>query len=109
MAFKFNNSNKSNDGDRAVFDLVKYGTEITNPRQISDRCVVFTLRCGGFSLYNMHLVEGKHGERFVAPPQLKGSDGKYYNQYAIYLSDEDERAIIDTVLDMLGGEGNGKH
>lgn len=110
MAFKINSNNgSSNNGNRAVFDLVKYGAEIINPRQIGEACIVFTLRCAGFSLYNMRLVEGKHGGRFVAPPQSKGSDGKYYNQYAIYLSDEDEQTIIDTVLDMLGGEYNGKH
>lgn len=108
MAFNFKNNNNST-GTPAEFDLVKYDAEVTSPRQISDRCIVFTLRCGGFSLYNMRLIEGKHGERFVAPPQLKGSDGKYYNQYAIYLSDKDEQTIIDTVLDMLGGEDNGKH
>ena len=106
MAFKINNNSNDGESNRAVFELSKYGAEVTNPRQISDTCIVFTLRCRGFSLYNMRLVEGKHGERFVAPPQLKGSDGKYYNQYAIYLSDKDEQTIIDIIL---GGEDNGKH
>ena len=106
MAFKFNNKNNNN---RVNFDLVKYDAEVTNPRQISDSCIVFTLRCRGFSLYNMRLVEGKDGKRFVTPPASKGNDGKYYNEYAIYLSEEDERRIIDTILNVLGGEGNDKH
>lgn len=110
MAFKINSNNgNSNNGDRAVFDLVKYDAEITNPRQISETCIVFTLRCAGFSLYNMHLVEGRDGKRFVVPPSSKGLDGKYYNQYAVYLSDVDQQTIIANVLHMLGGEDNGKH
>lgn len=107
MAFKINGNN--GESNRAVFDLVKYGAEITNPRQVGDTCIVFTLRCAGFSLYNMHLVEGKDGKRFVVPPSSKGSDGKYYNQYAVYLSDVDQQTIIANVLHMLGGEDNGKH
>lgn len=107
MAFKFNNNNNNDNG--AKFGIVKYGAKVCNPRQIGENCITFTLKCDGFSLYNMRLIEGKHGERFVTPPQLKGSDGKYYNQYAIYLSDKDEQTIIDTLLDMLGGEDNGKH
>ena len=106
MSFNFNNKNNNN---RAKFDLVKYEAEVTNPRQISANCITFTLRCGGFSLYNMRLVEGKDGKRFVTPPASKGNDGKYYNEYAIYLSEADEKSIIDTVLNMLGGEGNDKH
>lgn len=106
MAFKFNDKNNNN---QAHFDLVKYGAAVTNPRQISDNCIVFTLRCGGFSLYNMHIVEGKDGKRFVTPPASKGNDGKYYNEYAIYLSKEDELVIIDAVLNMLGGDGNDQH
>ena len=106
MAFKFNNKNNNN---REKFDLVKYDAEVTNPRQIGANCITFTLRCGGFSLYNMRLVEGKDGKRFVTPPASKGNDGKYYNEYAIYLSEADEQTIIDTVLNMLGGDGNDKH
>lgn len=105
MAFNFNNGNR----DREVFDMVKYGAEITNPRQISDNCIVFTLQCAGFSLYNMRLVEGRDGRRFIAPPSSKGSDGKYYNQYAAYLSDADQQTIIADILHMLGGNDNGKH
>lgn len=106
MAFNFNNKNNNN-GEK--FDIAKYGAEVTNPKLISDNCIIFTLRCGGFSLYNMRLVEGKDGKRFVTPPASKGNDGKYYNLYAIYLSEEDEQKIIDTVLNMLGGDGNDKH
>lgn len=104
MAFKFNNSNKSND-DGAKFDIAKYGAEARNPRQIGDNCITFTLKCDGFSLYNMRLIEGKSGKRFITPPATK-SNGNYYNQYAIYLSDSDEQMLIDTIMQLMESGGN---
>lgn len=109
MAFNFS-SNSNGTGKLEYFDMVKYGAEIINPRQISENCIVFTLRCAGFSLYNMHLVEGRDGKRFVVPPSSIGVDGKYYKQYAVHLSDADQQQIITNVaLRMMGGEDNGKH
>lgn len=106
MAFNFNNSNNKNDG--AKFDIAKYGAEVRNPRQIGDSCITFTLKCDGFSLYNMRLIEGKSGKRFITPPATK-SNGNYYNQYAIYLSDSDEKTIIDAIMQLMESGGNAGH
>lgn len=58
--------------------------------------IAFSLLGNGLGLYNLRIVKGKNGE-FIAPPQSKGRDDKYYDQYAIYLSEEDAAKIIKAV------------
>lgn len=107
MAFKTtkNSGKTSNFSEaRAVIDLAGVNAEVTNVRQISDSCIVFTLRCKGFAFYSMRVVERKSdGEPFIAVPQNKGKDGNYYNQYAIYLSEADQKALIDKVFAIVNG------
>lgn len=107
MAFKTTkNSEKTGNFSeaRAVIDLESVNAEVTNVRQISDSCIVFTLRCKGFSFYSMRVLERKSdGKPFIAVPQYKGTDGKYYNQYAVYLSEADQKAVIDKVFAIVNG------
>lgn len=100
MAFK--TSEKQNENkDRVFIDLKAVGARVANVRQISDSCIVFTLRCKGFSFYNMKLYESKDGKEFIAGSQTKGSNGKWYNNYAIYLSEEDQKTVKGSVLKAL--------
>ena len=107
MAFKTaKNSGKTGNFSeaRAVIDLAGVNAEVTNVRQISDSCIVFTLKCKGFSFYSMRVVERKSdGEPFITVPQDKGTDGKYYNRYAVYLSEADQKALIDKVFAIVNG------
>lgn len=100
MGFKKNE--KKEVAERSYFDLEVTGARVANPRVVSDTFVSFTLKCKGFSLYNMRLMEFKDkktGEPYytVMPPQTLGRDGKYYDQYAIYLSPEDKAWLITEV------------
>lgn len=63
---------------------------------ISDRVCVFTLNVPGATFLNLKVVEGKNG-MFIAMPQSKGRDGKYYDLYRVFFSDEDTQRIIDAV------------
>lgn len=63
---------------------------------ISDRVCVFTLNVPGATFLNLKIVEGKNG-MFIAMPQSKGRDGKYYDLYRVFFSDEDTQRIIDAV------------
>lgn len=96
MGFKTRESN-DNKQIKAKFDMVATEAIVQNARVVTDDLITFTLKCHGFSLYNMKLVNGKKGY-FITPPSVKGSNGAYYNQYAIYLSEEDEKNLIDSVL-----------
>ena len=78
------------------------GFEVKNVRKLGFG-TFFTLQVPGLSLYNLRVVpEGKSYDAFIAMPQIKGSDGNYYDEYKVYLSDEDTAAIlaeVDKILD----------
>lgn len=101
MGFKTKNSNQNSNQNKPKFDMTGYGAIVQNARVVTDNLITFTLKCEGFSLYNMKLVNGKNGY-FIAPPSVKSSNGAYYNQYAIYLTEEDEADLIDSVLVAAG-------
>ena len=101
MGFKTKNGEDKQ--NKVKFDMVATEAIVQNARVVTDDLITFTLKCHGFSLYNMKLVNGKKGY-FITPPSVKGSNGAYYNQYAIYLSEEDEKSLIDSVLAAAGVE-----
>lgn len=104
MAFKTTKNSGNFSEACVVIDLAGVNAEVTNVRQISDSCIVFTLKCKGFSFYSMRVVERKSdGEPFITVPQDKGTDGKYYNRYAVYLSEADQKALIDKVFAIVNG------
>ena len=84
--------------ERSYLEVGKYA--IKNVRQVSDKLVTFTLRGDGVSLYNVKLVEGAKG-RFISASQHPGSDGKWYNDYGLYISEDDQKKLIDEVLAQL--------
>ena len=96
MGFK-TKEGKDDKQNKAKFDMVATEAIVQNARVVTNNLITFTLKCHGFSLYNMKLVYGKDGY-FITPPSVKGSNGAYYNQYAVYLSKEDENSLIDRVL-----------
>lgn len=100
MSFKVISSKKENI-ERVNFILKDSGWSIANVRVVSEHVVSFTLKMRGLSLYNMKVTESTKddtaGKMFLSNGQSKGSDGKYYNNYALFLSDEDKDLIIKTV------------
>lgn len=102
MGFKTRDG-KDDKQNKAKFGMIATEAIVQNARVVTDDLITFTLKCHGFSLYNMKLVNGKKGY-FITPPSVKGSNGTYYNQYAIYLSEEDKKSLIDSVLVAAGVE-----
>lgn len=100
MSFKVKSSKEENI-ERVNFILKDSGWSIANVRVVTEHMVSFTLKMRGLSLYNMKVTESTKGETagrmFLSNGQSKGSDGKYFNNYALYLSDEDKEAIIEAV------------
>lgn len=100
MSFKVNSSKKENI-ERVNFILKDSGWSIANVRVVTEHVVSFTLKMRGLSLYNMKVTESTKdemaGKMFLSNGQSKGLDGKYYNNYALYLSDEDKDLIIKAV------------
>ena len=104
MGFNVKGTKKDNI-DRVNFNLKDSGWEIANVRVMTEHMVSFTLKMHGLSLYNMKVTEStkgnNSGQMFLSNGQSKGSDGKYYNNYALYLSDEDKNMIIKAVCDAV--------
>lgn len=100
MGFNVKSSKKENI-ERVNFILKDSGWSIANVRIVTEHVVSFTLKMRGLSLYNMKVTESTRGETagkvFLSNGQSKGSDGKYYNNYALFLSDEDKDLIIKAV------------
>lgn len=82
--------------EKSYFDLGK-NWEVDNVR-VLDFGTFFTLKVEGLALYNLRLVPaGKKYDAFIACPDEKGKDGKYYKLFAIYLTEEDTAAVIGEV------------
>ena len=73
------------------------GMKVERVRRLSDKVVAFSLNGNGLGLYNLKVIEGKEGP-FIAAPQEKGKDNKYYNVFAVYFSEDDEKKIIAAVM-----------
>ena len=79
------------------FFTLPEGWEVVNARKL-DWGTFFTLKMPGLSLYDLRVVPaGKDYPAFIGMPQEKGSDGNWYDQYKLFLSDEDADAIIEAV------------
>mgnify|MGYP001658228863 CR=1 FL=1 len=100
MGFNVTGSKRESD-KRVNFNLIDSGWSIANVRVVAENVVTFTLKMHGLLLYNMKVVESTRGDnagqKFLCNGQSKGYDGKYYNNYALYLSDEDRERIIEAV------------
>ena len=104
MGFNVKGSKKDSI-ERVNFNLKESGWEIANVRVMTEHMVSFTLKMHGLSLYGMKVTESTKrdsaGQMFLSNGQSKGSDGKYYNNYALYLSDEDKDKVIKAVCDAV--------
>lgn len=103
--YKRNTKSAQTNANKPVyFDMAENVAMVTSVRKISETCVGFTLKCKGFSLYGLCAVEKKDGSGwFISVPATKGKNGKYYNNYGLYLRDEDQEAILDTIFNILEG------
>lgn len=103
MAFNVKGSKKKETKERVNFKLQDSGWAIANVRVVTEYMVSFTLKMHGLSLYNMKVTESTKGDTkgqmFLSNGQSKGKYGEYYNNYALYLSDEDKAMVIEAVCE----------
>lgn len=65
--------------------------------------VFFNLSFGGMSFYGLRVVEGRNGD-FIAFPERKGTDAKYYKHFYIPFSERTSQRIIDAVEEQVGDD-----
>lgn len=73
--------------------------EVKNVRVVDGKngdLVFFTLTINGVTIYNCRVATGKNGD-FISFPQYKGSNGTYYNNVYVSISDEDSNRILEKI------------
>lgn len=76
--------------------------EVTRAKCWDNGGVTFDLEVNGIKIYGCRVAEGKNGD-FISLPSRKGTDGKYYNHVYIPFSEEDQKAILETVEAAING------
>lgn len=108
----FNVKSNTNETQKVHHYINLNDWEITNARVVTDTFITFTLRgkTNGVSLYGMRLFETKNGKQLIRCPQseyMQNGEKRYANQYAVYISSEDEEKLMAMVIDKLN-EQKGK-
>ena len=101
MSFAKNDSasttKKAADGPRVSVEMLhNLHAVVRSVRLVADNCLTFTLRLYGIDLYSMRLVEGQKGY-FITASAKKGKDGKYYDNFRVYFTEDAAQAVDDAV------------
>lgn len=71
---------------------------VKNSREWDCGAVTTTLTLNGITIYNVRIMQTHDGNHeFLAFPNRKGNDGKYYPHVYVSLSDEDTEKIIEAI------------
>ena len=112
MPFNINSKTKTNRTQKEHNYINLNDWEVTNARLVTDTFITFTLRgkTNGVSLYGMRMFETKNGKNMIRCPQSEyqqNGEKRYANQYAVYISSDDEEKLMGLVIDKLN-EQRGK-
>ena len=80
--------------------------EVKNVRVVDGKngdLVFFTLTINGVTIYNCRVATGKNGD-FISFPQHKGTNGTYYNNVYVAISDEDSAKILEDIQKQIDAE-----
>ncbi len=95
---KAKKNTKKEDNQERTFCEIRT-CDVSNVRVVDGKngdLVFFTLNINGVTIYNCRVATGKNGD-FISFPQYKGSNGTYYNNVYVAISDEDSAKILDEI------------
>lgn len=97
QAREFNNTTKPEVQTLKITDFT-----VHRARATENGIVMADLIINGITVYGMKVLANKKtGEAFLAFPQQKGKDGKYYNIVYAKLSDTDQEEMIRSIYNWL--------
>lgn len=97
QAREFNNTKKPEIETLKVNDF-----RVRRARAIENGIIMADLVINGITVYGMKVLANKKtGEAFLAFPQEKGKDGKYYSIVHAKLSDTDQEEMIRSIYNWL--------
>ena len=97
-------TNQGENKEREFIEVRSF--EVKNVRVVDGKngdLVFFTLVINGVTIYNCRVATGKNGD-FISFPQYKGTNGRYYNNVYVSLSDEDSKHILEEIQKAIDGE-----
>lgn len=95
---------KSEEQERTFCEVREF--EVKNVRVVDGKngdVVFFTLTINGVTIYNCRVATGKNGD-FISFPQYKGTNGTYYNNVYVSLSDDDANKILADIQKKIDEE-----
>lgn len=84
-------------------ERVQHSYSVRRAKEFKDGGIVFDLNVDDITIYGCRVIQGKKGD-FVAFPQRKGNDGKYYSHVYLSLTDEETQEILEKVCMILADE-----
>ena len=91
------NTKKKDNQERTFCEIREHAVQ--NVRVVDGKngdLVFYTLVINGVTIYNCRVATGKNGD-FISFPQYKGSNGTYYNNVYVAISDEDSAKILEEI------------
>lgn len=101
-----NTENRNPGAEREYLPITTFTVERCRVNGTYTR-ISFTLRIPGAIFPDMKYISTDKGE-FLAPPDDKGADGKYYKRYYVYFSPEDTERIMAEVERQLEKQEKGE-
>ena len=100
QAREFNNNDKPQKPETPTLKVADF--MVRRARAIDNGIVMADLEINGITIYGMKVLANKKtGEAFLAFPQQKGKDGKYYSIVYAKLSDTDQEEMIRSLYNWL--------
>lgn len=96
---KLNRTEKENQAT----ERVQHSYSVRRAKEFKDGGIVFDLNVDDITIYGCRVIQGKKGD-FVAFPQRKGGDGKYYSHVYIALTEDETQEILEKVCMILADE-----
>ena len=96
---KLNRTKKENQAP----ERVQHSYSVRRAKEFNDGGIVFDLNVDDITIYGCRVIQGKKGD-FVAFPQRKGGDGKYYSYVYLALTEEETQEILEKVCMILADE-----
>lgn len=87
---------ESKTSSKAVDTIKIDAFDVKRVKAFDNGGVVFDMTVNGLTIYGCRVVETAKGD-FIALPQRKGADGKYYSIVWARFSDEDAKDILAEV------------
>ena len=96
---KMNRTKKANQAPERVQHIYS----VRRAKEFKDGGITFDLDVDDITIYGCRIIQGRKGD-FVAFPQRKGNDGKYYSYVYLALTEEETHEILEKVCKILADE-----